>query len=349
MADTSLEQFRTWLERKSRAESFFSATFWFLFSSLSDQDFASTLGLREHLLAQVPCSDWSVTSFVPRTRGSTLQATFWHLPVRQDNVHILFSLDKPGKALRPMYRLLARTRGKVQLFPLGYPLVKSAVKIISKSCADQPYVVRGVSYPSRPNEGGADISLKAGSAPSFFSRLEEEKRVLKTVRLRFRTAEGSACEFSMGRPGYMSYHHGDFRPLLNLITEELTGAITNSVRPFEKARGHFVEFRFSEPLFANRANYAAVVEALSRLPRTSIALLHTNPYFHATMTNYEDGGEFDIFITGHSSIHVQGRADASPASFLRIQDGLTESFRDATVTLGKPHEFSLRDLMEGRV
>lgn len=346
---TSLEEFRIWIQRESRAASYFSGTFWFLFSNLSEPDFIKSLGLGKSLTAEVPYSDGSVISFVPRRGGKMLDATFSHLPVRKDNVHILFSLDKPSRALRPMYRLLARTRGKIQLFPMGYPLIRTCVKAISRFSSEEPYVVRGVSYPSRPNEGGADINLRPGSASVFFSRLEEERRVLKTARLRVKTSEESFCEFTMGRAGYLTYHQGDFRPLLSLITEELTGALTDSVRPFEKAKGHFVEFRFPDPLFADRANYGAVVDALSRLPRTSVALLHTNPYFHATMTNYEDGSEFDIFITGHSSIHVQGRADASPASFLRIQDGLAESFRDAKVDLGKSREFSLRDLIEGKV
>ena len=345
----SLEQLRTWIEKKSQEESYFSGTFWLLFSSLPQADFVRVLGLHQDLRAAVPLSDGSVTVSVPKRTGKTLQATFWNLPVRRDNVHILFSVDKPAKALRPMYRLLARTRGKVQLFPMGYPLVKTCVKLTSGFSFEDTYVVRGVSYPSRPNEGGADISLKPGNAATFFARLEEERRVLRTARLRVPTSERTFCEFTVGRPGYLSYHRGDSAPLLSLITEKLTGALTTSVKPFEKARGGFVEFRFSEPLFVDRANYGAVVDALSRLPRTSVALLHTNPYFHASMTNYEDGGEFDIFITDHSTIHVQGRSDASPASFLRIQEGLTESFRDASVTLEKPMRFTLRDLIEGKV
>jgi hypothetical protein len=125
--------------------------------------------------------------------------------------------------------------------------------------------------------------------------------------------------------------------------------LSSSVRPFEETGGRFVDFRFEEPLFVDRANYDAVVQALSHLPRTSLALLHTNPYFHAALTNYEDGSEFDVFITGHSTISIQGRKEASPASFLRIQNGLTEQFRDASVIIEKPVQFTLRDLLDGRV
>ena len=65
--------------------------------------------------------------------------------------------------------------------------------------------------------------------------------------------------------------------------------MVESAKPFERAQGRFVSFRFSEPFFADRASYRTVLTALSRLPRSSVAVLHANPYFYATVTNYEDG------------------------------------------------------------
>jgi hypothetical protein len=278
-----------------------------------------------------------------------VQATFYYLPLGRGDVHVLFSLDKPAKALRPMYRLLARTGGKVHLFPVGHPIVKACVRLVPRFSFDETRVLRGVSYPSRPNEGGADINLRPGSASAFFSRLEEEKRVLKTARLRAPTSSSAFCEFTLGRPGYLTYHKGDLVPLLGLINEKLIATLAESVRPFEKAAGRFVEFRFPQPLFIERANYAVVIDALARLPRTSMALLHTNPYFHAALVNYEDGSEFDIFITGHSTIHIQGREDASPASFLRIHNGLSEQFQDAEISVEDSPQYTLRQLLEGQV
>jgi hypothetical protein len=294
-------------------------------------------------------ADSAATVSVKNRAEHVTNTTFWGLPIARANVHILFSLDKPGDSLQTIYRLLARANGQVHLFPLGHPLVRLCARLVSDFKFDDTYVLRAVSYPSRPNEGGADINLRAGSASVFFAKLEEEKRVLKSVRFRAPTSESTSCEFTVGRVGYLSFHRGDAGPLLALIADKLAGALSDSVKPFEQARGRFVEFKFSEPLFVDRTNYHAVVEALSSLPRTSVALLHTNPYFHATLTNYEDGGQFDIFITGHSTIYVQGRAGSSPAAFLRIQDGLTESFRDAKVELEKPTHHSLRELLEGRV
>jgi len=346
----SIEQFQSWLEDQSSQERFFAGTFWFVFSTLADVELRRTLGLSPQPQAAMPLADSEITIEVRKRTGKLLKATFWYLPVAGQKLHIFFSLEKPSKVLRPMYKLLAKAKGKAHLFPIGQPLVRTCVRLVKRCSFEQTYVVRGVSYPSRPNEGGADISLRPGNATAFFQRLDDERRVLKTARLRAPVGDDLFSEFTVSRVGYFSFHRGAFAPLMKLILETLAPAMVASVKPFEKTMGRFVSFRFSEPFFTDRGNYHKVLEALSRLPRTSVALLHTNPYFHATLTNYEDGGEFDVFITGHSAIHVQGRGEASPASFLRLQDGFTELFRDATIALEeKPSKQALRNLLDGQV
>ncbi len=343
-----LQHFDNWIEKEARRQSYFSATFWFLFSTLNEREFAATLDLHDQT-PNIPFVKRSTTVRITKRTGAIVQAEFGLLPLPQSKVYILISLDKPGRALRPMYRLLARSRGRIQLFPFGHPVIRSCMRLSSAFSLEETHVLRGVSYPSRPNEGGADINLRPGNALAFFARVEEEKRIVKTTRVRAPASERTFSEFSIGRAGYLTYYKGEFTALRELMTEKLAGELSGLVRPFEQAKGRFVEFRFSEPLFVGRENYSLVIQALSRLPRTSVALLHKNPYFHATLTNYEDGGEFDIFITGHSSVHVQGQGEVSPASFLRIQDGLTELFRDASISLEKAKQYTVRQLMDGQL
>ena len=346
---SDLHTFRNWLQDQSCREQYFSGTFWFVLSSLAEADLVRVLGFQRNLAHGIPLANSAARVVAPRRRGKALQTTFWHLPFQKRHLHLLFCLEKPWQALRPMYRLLNRAAGKAHLFPIGHRLVNSCVRLHPEFTFEQTYVVRGVSYPSRPSEGGADISLRPGNAAVFFQRLEDERRVLKLARMRAPTQDGRTCEFTISRLGYLSFHKGSVSSFLDLILESLPSNMAESVRPFERARGEFVGLRFPEPLFTDQRSYRTVMDALSRLPRTTLALLHTNPYFHATLTNYEDGGEFDVFITDTSTIHIQGRGDASPASYLRLHNNLAELFRDADVALEKPTQFRLRDLLEGRV
>jgi hypothetical protein len=240
----SLDDFRVWLEELSQEESFFSGTFWFLFSKLGEQAFYEALDLGVVSASPIPSVRRTATSTVYLRTGKSVRAAFSELPIHRENVRVLFSLEKATDALRPMYRLLARTRGKVHLFPLGAPLMQACARLVSGPSLGEAHVLRGVSYPTRPSYGGADINLRPGTASVFFAKLREERRVLKTVRLKAPTGKGSFCEFTIGRPGYITYHRGLSAPLLDLITGDLMRKLSSSVRPFEETGGRFVGFRF---------------------------------------------------------------------------------------------------------
>ena len=346
----SLREFETWIEQKAAEEIHFSGTFWFVLSPQSEDRFADGLKQRPVDPQTVPMADFATDVVIKDRRDRTHKTTFWHLPFHKGSgLHLLFSLERPSRALRFMYRLLARARGKAHLFPIGHRLVRSCVQLDDRYEFSQTRVLRGVSYPSQPSEGGAEIKLNPGDAGVFFERLDEDHRVLKLARMRARVGDEGFCEFTVSRIGYMSYNKGQFAPLLKLILGRLSQEMSASVRPFEEARGRFVALRFPDPVFAERSSYSGVLGALSRLPRATLAVLHANPYFHATLTNYEDGGEFDVFVTDLSTVRIQGRAGASPASFLRLYNSLAEVFREPTVKIEEPHRFRLKDLVEGRV
>lgn len=348
--DHHLEEFRDWIEHEAAEKAYFAGTFWFVLSRLSEEDFAKNVGLQTVGTSTVPVADSQATVVTTDRAGRKSSVTFWHLPFhRERQLHFVFSLASPSKSIKFIYKLLARANGKAHLFPIGQTLTKECVRLSSAYSFDQTQIVRGVSYPSRPSEGGADINLRPGNASTFFSKLEDERRVLKLARMRAPVGQDRVCEFTVSRIGYVSYHGGEVRPLLDRILGPLTEQMAASVKPFEEAKGRFVKLRFQEPVFTDQSSYGTVLGALARLPRTTLALIHANPYFHAALTNYEDGGEFDIFITNSSTIHIQGRGEASPASFLRLHNSLAEVFREAEVGLESPTQFTLRDLLEGHV
>jgi hypothetical protein len=344
-----LEEFQNWIQGKAASAPYFAGTFWFVLSPLVEADLAAALGFQPLHAQVVPMADWAASVTFAGRSGKKSEATFWHLPFHKHQLHLLFSLAKPWRSLRFIYKLLGRARGKAHLFPIGHRLAKSCVRLHRGCSFEETHVIRGVSYPSRPHEGGADINLKPGNAAIFFAKLEDERRVLKLARMVAPTGSGTSCEFTVSRIGYISYHRGEVGALLELILGQISEEMAVSVKPFEEARGRFVGLRFPEPVFTDQASYQTVLEALNRLPRTTLALLHANPYFHATLTNYEDGGEFDLYITDSSTIHLHGRGEASAASFLRLHTNLAEVFREAEVALEMPQQYHLRDLLEGRV
>ena len=68
-----LESFRTWLKRQSEERSFFSGTFWFLFSKLAESEFTRTLGLQEGIVPAIPEVVRSTTVTVRMRTGNSVR------------------------------------------------------------------------------------------------------------------------------------------------------------------------------------------------------------------------------------------------------------------------------------
>src|SRR5208282_3996887 len=114
----SLRGFETWIEQKAAEDPHFAGTFWFVLSPFLENRFADSLGQRAVDPQTVPLADFATDVVIKDRRDRTHQTTFWHLPFHKaSRLHLLFSLERPSRALRFMYRLLARARGKAHLFP----------------------------------------------------------------------------------------------------------------------------------------------------------------------------------------------------------------------------------------
>jgi hypothetical protein len=345
---TCLPDFQEWIAKRARSDPYFSGTFWLVLSALDEAPLRDALKLQPiPARLEVPCSD-AVAEVSLIGRRTKQSVSFWHLPFHHPSVHVFFSHVKPSAATRFAYRFIGRARGKALLFPLSHHLIRSCAQLDPQMSLDCTRVLRGVSYPSRPEDGGAEIYLTPGNAVSFFEKVEDDRRILKSARMKAPVGD-KFCEFTVSRTGYVSYHRGPIEPLLAALLGRLSKQMVESTRPFAEAKNNFVGLRFRDPVFADPRSYTDVLQALARLPRMSIALIHANPYFHAAMTNYEDGAEFDIFITDSSTIHVKARGETSPASFLSVHNQLSEVFREARVSIEQPKTYSLSDLLAGRV
>ena len=267
------------------------------------------------------------------------------MPISTGSVKFVLSLGKVRETARLTYRLLSRFQGKAQLYPIGHELIRASVRVSNNFRFDDTKIVRGVSYPNPPNEGGAEIDISPGKARDFFERVEQGHRLLKLVRIRAPYAEYSFCEYTVNRIGCLSFHEGSPEVFLTMLTEQLAPRILEAAKPYHRTTGQFVTYKFPTPIFNSPDSYGYVVDALKRLPHSAVAVLHANPYFHAMLTNYEDGRQFDVYITDPSTIFVEGHGDIQPASFVRLQNSIALVFQDASIAVERPRKASLKELL----
>jgi hypothetical protein len=333
-----------WIAAQGKGNPYFSANFWIIWSDLDENRFTALGRFSQNTASLGPLEKGAHVSFYKRS-GREISTWFWFLPISTGSVKFVLSLGKARETTRLTYRLLSRFQGKAQLYPVGHDLIRAAVRLSNDFRFEDTEILRGVSYPNPPNEGGAEIDISPGNARDFFDRVNEGHRLLKLVRIRAPYAEHSCCEYTVHRIGCLSFHEGAPEVFLAMLAEHLAPRIVEAAKPYQKTTGQFVTYKFPTPIFSSSESYSYVVDALKRLPHSAVAVLHANPYFHALLTNYEDGGQFDVYITDPSTIFIEGHGDIQPTSFVRVQNSIALVFQDASIAVESPRKPSLKDFL----
>jgi hypothetical protein len=75
-----------------------------------------------------------------------------------------------------------------------------------------------------------------------------------------------------------------------------------------------------------------LLDVLERQPDTGVAVFHRNPYLHATITDYSDGSNFDLFVNHSDEVVVIPGYKASLGALARVTDVVGERFAAVEVT-----------------
>ncbi len=80
-----------------------------------------------------------------------------------------------------------------------------------------------------------------------------------------------------------------------------------------------------EPLLRTPEDTGIVIDILREEPHLAVAVIHRNPYLHLAVSDYDDGSNFDVFVTDPSEVVVHPGFTASVGSLNRVLQRLSES------------------------
>ncbi|MDQ6946522.1 MAG: hypothetical protein M3256_09675 [Actinomycetota bacterium] len=104
--------------------------------------------------------------------------------------------------------------------------------------------------------------------------------------------------------------------------------------------------KLREPLLRTAEETGLVIEILRAESRLGVAVVHRNPYLHLAVSDYEDGSNFDIFVTNPSEVVVHPGFTASVGSLNRVLQRLSESLPSEEVgNRADPTEMTVEDLL----
>jgi hypothetical protein len=88
---------------------------------------------------------------------------------------------------------------------------------------------------------------------------------------------------------------------------------------------------FDEPIFKNREQNKRLLEALKTLPHSAGSVIHSNPYLHATVIDYIDNSNYEIWVLSENRISIVPQTICSMSSLNRLCDHVSKEFQEGIV------------------
>jgi len=203
------------------------------------------------------------------------------------------------------------------------------------------YVTKGVTKSPR-----GDTEVKYFNNSRYFDlfNIEEVRQQSYYVdKIEFELRQ-SKYEFrgQLSRKGASRYMSGNESIYFNKILPKLAKLISekgdlfnNKSREYGTREAETIEINYEEGAIKGREENVRLINALEGLKRSSITVYHKNPYMHASVLDYEDGTNADVFLTSDRRVSIVPGFNASRKSLSRICDRINQGFLEGTVSEGK--------------
>ena len=179
------------------------------------------------------------------------------------------------------------------------------------------------------------------STEDVLAALRERGQWLHSVAFRYRIL-GSAgrlrcsarfsrqCSFAMQGEFSWSYHN----PLQSMIKDAAAAVRFYSNRgrtgtPRQEPRP--VAIHYPDAVFHDKTKLRHLARVLHLMTRSSVSVLHANPYFRASVVDFTDGSCYDIWVLSENSIIITPQLRATSASMGRVCDHILSWFGEGTL------------------
>lgn len=100
--------------------------------------------------------------------------------------------------------------------------------------------------------------------------------------------------------------------------------------PGLKVRPLVIEF--GKPIFSDKSNNHRLINALRKMPNSSLSVFHANPYLQASMIDYGDGSTYRIWVLSEDSMIIVPQMRATVGSLQRLFNHIGERFMEGKIS-----------------
>lgn len=135
--------------------------------------------------------------------------------------------------------------------------------------------------------------------------------------------------------GNQSIYFKKILPNLATLLSAKGNLFNDKAREYGSREAETIEITYEKGAIKGREENVRLINALEGLTRSSITVYHKNPYMHASILDYEDGTNADVFLTSDRRVSIVPGFNASRKSLSRICDRINQGFLEGTVSEGE--------------
>lgn len=176
-----------------------------------------------------------------------------------------------------------------------------------------------------------------------FDQLREENKWLSSLRLEVRAEK--VCGGRIWKDASFSCDTG-LQSFVVSVVKSLTDAVnrsrdfftnrSSSSSPTGKPRP--VSIEYADDVFSEKAQVSRLLGVLDKLSQSALSVYHHNPYLHASLIDYADGSNFDIWVTRQDGILIMPKRKGTHRSMQRVCDRICDQFEEGDVRDFQPYE-----------
>jgi hypothetical protein len=177
-----------------------------------------------------------------------------------------------------------------------------------------------------------------------FNEATDENKYVDKIELSLEQSSRS-FSFFVSRDGESRFIGGDIALYVDTLLPGIAGQLSDKDTLFKNRERQYgsrdtdpLEIQYEEGSIQGVEENKRLVKALRGLSRSSITVYHDNPYLHASLLDYDDGTNVDVYLTSDHSISIVPGFNASRKSLSRICDQINKGFFEGDVVAPKDQE-----------
>ncbi len=131
---------------------------------------------------------------------------------------------------------------------------------------------------------------------------------------------------------YLELNESTFKVLETAAAERLEFLSRRGIRERNYSPSKPLQIEYSTNLFSERAEVKRFAETISSYPKSTRAVFHANPYYRASVADFEDGSSMDIWILSPKRVLISPQAKTSEQALERMIYYIFYNFQAGTLT-----------------